>query len=277
VLLSSAGRAVPAIAGGRERLYRVRYRRRHTISVAARLVQNRPHTRRSCAPGVPSHSPFCRAPLTSHPFPLHWTLQQIRNTLQQARENHKSAVQERIDSVGDLNDVVSLTKALFALSKVRAVVIASPPLPSSAVLLRAVSLDEWGADGLARGGGRPPVNKKEVGLCGIAITFRAPVGWQLRSYTDPLGIALCRRSQETATLEAENFTLRQQTALSAEAKAVLDSWVRHEQTVRESEQADLVKTVQSNVLKALADQKVKKDLVASAVADLENLVKTKAI
>jgi hypothetical protein len=105
---------------------------------------------------VPSHSPFCRAPLTSHPFPLHWTLQQIRNTLQQARENHKSAVQERIDSVGDLNDVVSLTKALFALSKVRAVVIASPPLPSSAVLLRAVSLDEWGADGLARGGGRPP-------------------------------------------------------------------------------------------------------------------------
>lgn len=83
--------------------------------------------------------------------------------------------------------------------------------------------------------------------------------------------------QETATLEAENFTLRQQTALTAEAKAVLDSWVRHEQTVREGEQADLVKTVQSNVLKALADQKTKKDLVASAVADLEQLVKTKAI
>jgi len=226
---------------------------------------------------VPSHSPFCRAPLTSHPFPLHWTLQQIRNTLQQARENHKSAVQERIDSVGDLNDVVSLTKALFALSKVRAVVIASPP-PS-------VLCSPFAGGLIGRvGRGRPrsrwwpaPLNKKEVGLCGIAITFRAPVGWQPRSYTDPLGIALCRRSQETATLEAENFTLRQQTALSAEAKAVLDSWVRHEQTVRESEQADLVKTVQSNVLKALADQKVKKDLVASAVADLENLVKTKAI
>lgn len=52
-------------------------------------------------------------------FLLSLSLQHIRNTLQQSREQHKSAVQERIDSVGDLNDVVSLTKALFALSKVR--------------------------------------------------------------------------------------------------------------------------------------------------------------
>lgn len=75
--------------------------------------------------------------------------------------------------------------------------------------------------------------------------------------------------QETAQLEADNFVLRQQTALSAEAKTVLDSWVRHEQAVRESEQSALVQTVQGNVLKALADAKVKKDLVAGAVADLE--------
>ncbi|CDZ98065.1 Mitochondrial F1F0-ATP synthase, subunit b/ATP4 [Phaffia rhodozyma] len=126
-------------------------------------------------------------------------IEKVKSILNDARERHKSSVQTRIDHVGELNDVVDVTKSMFALSK------------------------------------------------------------------------------ETARLEAENFTLRQQTALASEAKAVLDSWVRHEQAVRESQQNDLVKTVESNVLKQLENAKFKKDLVASAVADLEKLVSSKAI
>ncbi|KAI8090217.1 uncharacterized protein B0P05DRAFT_529849 [Gilbertella persicaria] len=41
----------------------------------------------------------------------------IKNILVQAREDHKSAVQERIDQVGQMKDLVDVTKALFALSR----------------------------------------------------------------------------------------------------------------------------------------------------------------
>lgn len=58
--------------------------------------------------------------------------------------------------------------------------------------------------------------------------------------------------------------------MNAEAKSVLDSWVRHEQQVRESEQAQLVKTIQTNVLKSINDPKFKKDLIASALTDIES-------
>lgn len=76
--------------------------------------------------------------------------------------------------------------------------------------------------------------------------------------------------QQTAEFEAANFVLKQENAVNAEAKAVLDSWVRHEQQVRESQQAQLVKTVQANVLKSISDPKFKKDLIASALNDIES-------
>jgi F-type H+-transporting ATPase subunit b len=63
--------------------------------------------------------------------------------------------------------------------------------------------------------------------------------------------------------------LSQENAIAAEAKTVLDSWVRHEQQVRESEQSELVKTIQANVLKQLAEPKFKKDLLSSAVSEVE--------
>ncbi|KAL1922368.1 uncharacterized protein VTP21DRAFT_9907 [Calcarisporiella thermophila] len=40
-----------------------------------------------------------------------------RAVLLEARENHKSAVQDRIDQVGQMKDVVAVTKALFDMSK----------------------------------------------------------------------------------------------------------------------------------------------------------------
>ncbi|SCZ89015.1 BZ3500_MvSof-1268-A1-R1_Chr1-1g00895 [Microbotryum saponariae] len=84
-------------------------------------------------------------------------------------------------------------------------------------------------------------------------------------------------SKQTAKLEHETFTLKQQTALTSDIKSVLDSWVRHEAQVREQEQRDLVQTVLENVQKTLTDKKLQKDILVAAVADVEALVKSKAI
>lgn len=50
-------------------------------------------------------------------------IQRIKKVLNDARAEHTGAVQERIDSVGQMKDVVSITEALFALSKVRIFVV----------------------------------------------------------------------------------------------------------------------------------------------------------
>ncbi|KAI8971729.1 hypothetical protein BDF20DRAFT_695568 [Mycotypha africana] len=44
-------------------------------------------------------------------------IQRIKNVLIQAREDHKSAVKERINEVGQMGDLVDVTKALFELSR----------------------------------------------------------------------------------------------------------------------------------------------------------------
>ncbi|EGU11613.1 ATP synthase F0 sector subunit 4 [Rhodotorula toruloides ATCC 204091] len=82
---------------------------------------------------------------------------------------------------------------------------------------------------------------------------------------------------ETAELEHETFRLKQQAAVAADIKSVLDSWVRFEAQVREQEQRDLVETVVSNVQKQLTDKKLQKDILVAAVAEVEQLVKSKAI
>ena len=75
--------------------------------------------------------------------------------------------------------------------------------------------------------------------------------------------------QETAKLEAESFVLKQKVTLASELKSVLDSWVRYEQQAKESEQAALAKTVIQNVLKTIQDERSQKDILASAVAEVE--------
>ena len=75
--------------------------------------------------------------------------------------------------------------------------------------------------------------------------------------------------QETAKLESEVFVQRQKVALATELKAVLDSWVRYEQQVKESEQAQLAQTVIDKVLKSLSDEKTQRDILTNAVAEVE--------
>jgi F-type H+-transporting ATPase subunit b len=75
--------------------------------------------------------------------------------------------------------------------------------------------------------------------------------------------------QETAQLESEAFLQQQKVALAAELKSVLDSWVRYEQQAKESEQAELAKTVIERVLRTIKEEKTQKDILASAMAEIE--------
>jgi F-type H+-transporting ATPase subunit b len=52
-------------------------------------------------------------------------------------------------------------------------------------------------------------------------------------------------------------------------KAVLDSWVRYEQQQKESEQLELTKSVIAKVMADLQDEKVQKDILTSAIAEVE--------
>ena len=76
-------------------------------------------------------------------------------------------------------------------------------------------------------------------------------------------------SKETALLESEIFVQRQKVALAAEVKSVLDSWVRYEQQQKESEQAELTKTVIESVLKSIHTEKTQREVLAGAVAEIE--------
>lgn len=84
-------------------------------------------------------------------------------------------------------------------------------------------------------------------------------------------------SQETAQNEAAAFELKQRTELASEVKAVLDSWVRYEGQQREEEQRQLAKSVIDKVTASLRDEKTQKQILDDAVAEIESLVKSKAI
>ncbi|KAF8637494.1 hypothetical protein AX17_002798 [Amanita inopinata Kibby_2008] len=84
-------------------------------------------------------------------------------------------------------------------------------------------------------------------------------------------------SKETAKLESQAFVQQQKVAVAAEVKAVLDSWVRYEQQLKESEQAELTKSVVDKVLASIKDEKTQREVLVSAVAEVEQLVKSKSI
>ncbi|KAK2459620.1 hypothetical protein APHAL10511_008375 [Amanita phalloides] len=89
--------------------------------------------------------------------------------------------------------------------------------------------------------------------------------------------ALFSLSKETAKLEAETFVQQQKVAVTSEVKAVLDSWVRHEQQLKESEQAELTKAVIDKVLASIKEEKIQREILVSSIAEVEQLVKSKAI
>ncbi|KAH8180084.1 mitochondrial ATP synthase B chain precursor [Sarocladium implicatum] len=83
-------------------------------------------------------------------------------------------------------------------------------------------------------------------------------------------------SKETAKLEAQAFELEQQTAIAAEAKSVLDSWVRYEGQVKQRQQRELAASVIAKVQKELENPKVLQQILQQSVADVEKIVSSKA-
>ncbi|KAI3629001.1 hypothetical protein CBS9595_000073 [Malassezia furfur] len=84
-------------------------------------------------------------------------------------------------------------------------------------------------------------------------------------------------ARDTVEAEKEAFELKQRTELAAEVKSVLDSWVRFEAQQREAEQALVTESVIRKVAESLRDDKMQKQILESAVADIEKLVKDKKI
>ncbi|KAK1833795.1 ATP synthase subunit 4, mitochondrial [Podospora conica] len=83
-------------------------------------------------------------------------------------------------------------------------------------------------------------------------------------------------SKETAKLEAEAYELEQKTALAAEAKAVLDSWVRYEGQVKQRQQKELAQSIIAKVQKELENPKALQQILQQSVADVERIVASKA-
>ena len=83
-------------------------------------------------------------------------------------------------------------------------------------------------------------------------------------------------TQETAKLEAQAFELEQKTALAAEAKTVLDSWVRYEGQVKQRQQRELADSIIAKVTKELENPKVLQQILQQSVSDVEKLVASKA-
>jgi F-type H+-transporting ATPase subunit b len=75
--------------------------------------------------------------------------------------------------------------------------------------------------------------------------------------------------QETAKVEAEAFELEQKTAIAAEAKAVLDSWVRYEGQVKQRQQKELAQSIIAKVQKELQSPKALQQILQQSVADVE--------
>ena len=77
-------------------------------------------------------------------------------------------------------------------------------------------------------------------------------------------------NQETAELEAEAFELEQKTALAAEAKSVLDSWVRYEGQVKQRQQKELAESIINRITKELENPKTLQQILQQSINDVES-------
>ena len=79
-------------------------------------------------------------------------------------------------------------------------------------------------------------------------------------------------AQETAQLEAQAFELEQKTAIAAEAKSVLDSWVRYEGQVKQRQQKELAESIIAKIEKELDNPKTLKQILDQSVTDIESML-----
>ncbi|KAK3690806.1 atp4 subunit B of the stator stalk of mitochondrial F1F0 ATP synthase [Vermiconidia calcicola] len=82
-------------------------------------------------------------------------------------------------------------------------------------------------------------------------------------------------SKETAQLEAQAYELEQKTAVAAEAKNVLDSWVRYEGQVKARQQRELAESIIAKIDKELENPKTLDQILKQSVQDVERIVSQK--
>ncbi len=78
------------------------------------------------------------------------------------------------------------------------------------------------------------------------------------------------RQQETAQLEAKAYELEQSTSLAAEAKSVLDSWVRFEGQQKTRQQKELAESIIAKIQKELENPKTLQQILQQSIADVES-------
>lgn len=64
--------------------------------------------------------------------------------------------------------------------------------------------------------------------------------------------------------------MEQKTALAAEAKSVLDSWVRYEGQVKQRQQKELAESIINKISKELENPKTLQQILQQSVADVES-------
>ncbi|KAG0092160.1 atp4 subunit B of the stator stalk of mitochondrial F1F0 ATP synthase, partial [Podila epicladia] len=68
----------------------------------------------------------------------------------------------------------------------------------------------------------------------------------------------------------------QKTAMSAEVKSVLDSWVRYETSVREREQSKLAAYMIEKIKADLLDPKLQSQILEESITQVEKIAGSKA-
>lgn len=64
--------------------------------------------------------------------------------------------------------------------------------------------------------------------------------------------------------------MEQKTALAAEAKSVLDSWVRYEGQVKQRQQKELAESIINKITKELENPKTLQQILNQSVTDVES-------
>ena len=72
-------------------------------------------------------------------------------------------------------------------------------------------------------------------------------------------------------MEAEAYELQQKTNIAAEAKQVLDSWVRYEGQLKQRQQKQLAETVIAKINKELENPKNLQQILNQSVSDVESM------
>lgn len=70
--------------------------------------------------------------------------------------------------------------------------------------------------------------------------------------------------------------MEQKANLAAEAKTVLDSWIRYEGQVKTRQQKELADSIIAKIEKELENPRVLKQILDQSVADVERIVAQKA-